>query len=133
MRIVSMTDQLAVQFQGLHFPNMQPLSDAWQPAVNVYAYDDHFEVCVELAGVRKQEIKVEVEQGRLTVRGQRQLPDIGFKQTTCSRILVMEIPDGAFERILDFPVAVETGKVSARQDDGWLWITLPILQGEDEK
>jgi HSP20 family molecular chaperone IbpA len=41
----------------------------------------------------------------------------------------MEIADGAFERILEFPVAVETERVSARQDDGWLWIKLPILQG----
>lgn len=131
MRIVSMTDQLAAQLQRLHFASMQPLSDTWQPAVNVYAYDDHIKVCVELAGVRKQDIKVEVEQDRLMIRGQRQLPDSGFKHTTFSRILVMEIADGAFERILEFPVAVETDKVSARQDDGWLWITLPILRGED--
>lgn len=131
MQIVSMTDQLAAQLQRLHFASMQPPCDTWQPAVNVYAYDDHIEVCVELAGVRKRDIKVEVEQGRLMIRGQRQLPDSGFKHKTCSRILVMEIADGAFERILEFPVAVETERVSARQDDGWLWITLPILQGED--
>jgi HSP20 family molecular chaperone IbpA len=40
----------------------------------------------------------------------------------------MEIQDGSFERVLEFPVMVDTERVIAKQDNGWLWITLPIQQ-----
>lgn len=130
-RLFSMADQLAAQLQGLHFASMQPPDACWRPDVNVYAHEDRLEVCVDLAGVSKQEIKVEVEPRRLVVRGQRPEPDSGCEASGCCRILVMEIPDGSFERVLEFPVAVDTERVSARQDNGWLWITLP-LQMEDE-
>lgn len=130
-RLFSMADQLAAQLQGMQFAGLQTPEAAWRPDVNVYAHEDRLEVCVDLAGVSKQEIKVEVEPRRLVVRGVRQEPDSGCDATSCCRILVMEIPGGSFERVLEFPMAVDTEKVSARQDNGWLWITLPLTK-EDE-
>ena len=130
-RIVSMADQLAAQLQGLHFTNLQAQAATWQPAVNVYAHAGCIEVCMDLAGVRKQDIKVEVEQRSLTIRGHREAPDSGFDRSGCCRILVMEIADGTFERILDFPVNVDAARVVARQENGLLWVTLPIIQPED--
>lgn len=126
-----MADQLAAQLQGMQFAGLQTPEAVWRPDVNVYAHEDRLEVCVDLAGVSKQEIQVEVEPRRLVVRGERQEPDSGCEASDCCRILVMEIPDGRFERVLAFPVAVDTERVSAKQDNGWLWITLP-LQTEDE-
>jgi HSP20 family protein len=130
-RIFSMADQLAAQLQGLHFAGLQPPDVKWRPDVNVYEHADRMEVCVDLAGVTKQDIKVEVETKRLVVRGQREAPDRGCEASSCCRMLVMEIPDGSFERVLELPVAVDTERVVAKQDNGWLWITLPI-QKEDE-
>jgi HSP20 family protein len=127
-RIFSMADQLAAQLQGLQFASLRPPDVIWRPEVNVYAHADRIEVCVDLAGVGKQDIKVEVEPRRLVVRGQRQAPDRGCEATSCCRILVMEIQDGSFERVLEFPVMVDTERVIAKQDNGWLWITLPIQQ-----
>jgi HSP20 family protein len=130
--MVSMTNQLAAQLQGLHFGSVQSPDATWLPDVNVYAYADHIEVCVDLAGVRKQDINVEVEPRRLVVRGHRQPPDRGCESAACCRILVMEIADGSFERVLEFPVMVDTSRVVAKQDNGWLWITLPVIQQEGE-
>lgn len=127
-RIVSMADQLAAQLQGLHFSGLQAADASWQPAVNVYAYADRIEVCVDLAGVRKQDIRVEVEPRRLVVRGHRKMPERDCERPPCGRILVMEIVDGGFERMLEFPVDVDTERVDARQDNGWLWISLPIVE-----
>jgi HSP20 family molecular chaperone IbpA len=127
-RIVSLADQLAAQLQGLHFASLQPTDVNWQPAVNVYAYTDRFEVCVDLAGVRKQDIKVDVEPCQLVVRGHRKMPERDCESPPCGRILVMEIADGAFERVIEFPVDVDTGRVEARQADGWLWISLPVAE-----
>jgi HSP20 family protein len=129
-RIISMADQLAAQLQGLHFSGIQSRQAVWEPAVNVYAHGDSLEVCVDLAGVSKQDIKVEVLPHRLVVRGHRRPPDSGMSQGPCRRILAMEIPDGSFERVLDFPLPVDADRVTAKQDNGWLWITLPVLHGE---
>jgi HSP20 family protein len=131
-RIVSMTNQVAAQLQGLHFAAFHPLVEIWQPAVNVYEYKDRLEVCVDLAGVRKQDIDVEVAPHRLIVRGQREAPERGCAHPPCGRILMMEIPDGSFQRILEFPLDVDTSRVEARQENGWLWITLPRVGADSE-
>jgi len=127
-RIISMADQVAAQLQGLHFSTFQSPEVNWQPAVNVYAFDDRIEVCVDLAGVRKEDIQVDVEPRRLVIHGQRSSPDSGCGHPPCGRLLVMEIPDGLFKRVLDFPLDVDTQGVEARQENGWLWITLPKAQ-----
>ncbi|WP_395746091.1 Hsp20/alpha crystallin family protein [Prosthecobacter sp.] len=129
-RLFSMADQLAAQLQGLQFAGWKSPEALWRPDVNVYAHSDRLEVCVDLAGVNKQEIQVEAEPRRLVVRGQRQTPDGRCDAEACCRILVMEIPEGNFERVLEFPVAVDTERVTAKQENGWLWITLPIQMEE---
>ena len=136
-RIFSMAEDLAAQLQGLHFANAQAQQALWRPALNMYAHADRLEVCMDLAGVRKQDIQVEVEPRRLTLRGRRTLPqcppgaEAAAAADSCCRILMMEIPDGEFERVLDLPAAVNTEKVTARQDNGWLWVSLPVLETED--
>lgn len=126
-RIYSMADQLAAQLRSLHFAGIPP-AGGWQPLVNVYAYDDRIDVCVELAGTGKKDIQVHVEPHRLVIRGHRGMPERGCDRPPCGRILVMEIPDGDFERVIEFPVAVDTARVQAKQENGWLWVTMPILE-----
>lgn len=129
-RILAMTDRMAAQLQGLHFTGLLPPTAAWQPAVNVYANAGRLEVCVDLAGVRRDDITVHAEPRRLIVSGRRELPDCGRSDSGCGRLLVMEIPDGIFERILQFTVEVDPIRVEARQENGWLWISLPLVTTE---
>ncbi|HYF37987.1 MAG TPA: Hsp20/alpha crystallin family protein [Prosthecobacter sp.] len=124
-RIVSRANQMVAQLQGLQFTAAGLPMTGWLPAVNVYAYADRLEVCVDLAGVKREEVEVEVQSRRLTVRGHRAAPERGCERPPCGRILAMEIPDGDFERIIDFPVDVNTQQTEARQENGWLWIILP--------
>jgi HSP20 family protein len=124
-RIVSMTNAIADQLQRLHFASAGMPPAAWHPAVNVYAYADRLEVCVELAGVPKSEIEIEVEARRLSIRGERMAPERGCDRPPCGRLLVMEITDGAFERVLNLPVDVRVENAQATQENGMVWITLP--------
>jgi HSP20 family protein len=124
-RILSMTDQIAAQLHGLHFSAFPPPDAIWRPGVNVYAYEDRVEVCMDLAGVEKKDIRVDVEPRRLSVSGHRVLPENSCVGPGCGRILVMEIQDGRFERTLEFPFDIEMERVEARQEHGWLWIVLP--------
>jgi len=129
-RIISMTDRMTAQLQALHFTGLHVTAAAWQPAANVYSYPDRLEVCLDLAGVSTRELAVKAESRRLVVRGSRALPDSGTARAGCGRILIMEIPDGEFERVLEFSVEVDPGRVEARQDNGWLWILLPKTHEE---
>src|SRR5262245_41254760 len=124
-RLLSMTDQIATQLHGLHFSALHPSDATWRPAVNVYAYADRMEVCVDLAGVDKREIRVDVEARRLSVSGHRTFPENDCEGPGCARILIMEIADGRFERTLEFTEEIDTERVEARQENGWLWIILP--------
>jgi HSP20 family protein len=120
-----MTDQVVSHLQRLHFAGFHPPGAVWEPAVNLYAWPDRLELCVDLAGVSKEDIKVDVGPRQLIIRGQRVLPGSGCGAPMCERILMMEIADGRFVRVLDLPLNVDAQRVEARQENGWLWITLP--------
>jgi len=125
-RILAHANQIATDLHDLHFGSLHRPSAAWRPPLNVYVFADRYEVCVELAGVPKGDIEVQVESRRLVIRGHREPPEQSCGQPACGRILVMEIPEGGFERIIEFPREVATHGVTARQENGWLWITLPL-------
>src|SRR6478672_381783 len=129
-KILSMADQIAGQLHDLHFASFQMPGRSWTPAINVYAYADRFEVCMDLAGVDKREIQVEAESRRLSVSGHRLAPGGSADEAPCKRILVMEIHDGPFARTLEFAEDLDTSRVEARQDNGWLWIVLPKAHRE---
>jgi HSP20 family molecular chaperone IbpA len=69
---------------------------------------------------------VQVASRRLVIRGERNSPDQHCEHPPCGRLLMMEIAEGPFERVLDFPVDVNPDKTAARQENGLLWITLPF-------
>src|SRR3954453_14013057 len=50
-------------------------SDTWTPNVNLYETAGTYLVCVDLAGVDKDKIDVEVVDQRLTLRGARAVPN----------------------------------------------------------
>ncbi len=59
-------------FQG--FRKFSP-TEAWTPSINVYQLHDRVEVAVDLAGIRREQIDVRVEPGRLLIRGVRNAPE----------------------------------------------------------
>jgi HSP20 family molecular chaperone IbpA len=132
-RVLAMADRVAADLQRLHFRGVVQPTEVWQPAVNIYAHAAGLEVCVDLAGVEREAITVHADPRRLIIRGRRELPDCGHPTDGCGRLLVMEIPDGDFERLLEFTIEVDPSQVEARQDNGWLWISLPYACKEDRR
>src|SRR3954463_9319691 len=76
-------------------------SETWTPNVNLYETETGYLVCVDLAGVDKEKIDLEVVEQRLTLRGMRAVPtsatdtDMPNKRV---RVHLMEIDHGAFCR-----------------------------------
>src|SRR5476651_1672928 len=49
-------------------------NEQWTPNVNLYEIEFSYLVCVDLAGVDKDKIDLEIVEGRLTIRGKRAVP-----------------------------------------------------------
>src|SRR3712207_6072375 len=76
--------------------------DAWTPSVNLYETASTYLVCVDLAGVDKEKIDVEVHDNRLRLSGARHVPqpdpeELGHgqdQQPGKLRVHLMEIDHG---------------------------------------
>ncbi len=103
-------------------------AETWQPPVNLYENNTAYLVCVDLAGVEKDRIDIEVHQQRLTLRGTRPVPTYDANPQSPGRKLrvhLMEIDHGAFIRQVEIPADVQEERISATYRNGMLWIELP--------
>jgi HSP20 family protein len=104
--------------------------ETWTPNVNLYENDVNYVVCVDLAGVVKEEIDLQVHKQCLTLRGNRQVPsqpkeDGASPPSSKYRVHLMEIDHGPFVREVELPHDVESDQISAIHRNGLLWIELP--------
>jgi len=103
-------------------------SENWTPNVNLYETDLEYLVCVDLAGVDKEKIEIEVVDGRLRLRGNRNVPmwtDGPETPNVRVRMHLMEIDHGSFARDVELPQNVHHEQINARYRDGMLWVVLP--------
>jgi HSP20 family molecular chaperone IbpA len=105
-------------------------SETWTPNVNLYENETTYIVCVDLSGVDKDRISVEVGDHKLTLRGAREvpvLPDGKAPEEHGNRYKVhlMEIDHGPFIREVELPENVAREKIAASHRNGLLWIELP--------
>jgi HSP20 family protein len=94
---------------------------AWTPPVDTYETDDALVIQVDLPGVSKDDVSVDVHQNTLTLRGQRK-PDVGVPQDRYHRV---ERTYGTFQRTFVLPTTVDQEKVQATFKDGVLELHLP--------
>lgn len=115
---------LVYQFSKVQF-SQGASPDKWAPCINAYRCPLGYAICVDLAGVDKEKIHLEVESDRVKFRGVRETPEPTGKEEPL-QILTMEIDSGAFEREISLPGGVETEAVRAEYKNGLLWIYLPF-------
>jgi HSP20 family protein len=96
----------------------------WTPAVNFYEGEKYYCLVVELAGVDPDKIDLRVENGVLTVCGERTTPGLP-EDHRAVRLLMMEIDHGNFSRSVKLPSDADDNAVSATYRGGYLWIRLP--------
>lgn len=101
----------------------------WAPSVNLYETEDAYRVCVDLAGVDKEKIEVNVNGQLLSIRGHREVPRSPHATRGAgpqrARVHRMEIDHGSFAREVELPADVEPRAISATYRNGLLWIELP--------
>lgn len=91
------------------------------PAMDVVEDDESFSVYMDLPGVVEEDVDVSIASNVLTIKGTRELPDLGED----ARVYRREEWEGSFQRTLSLPQGVDTQKVEAHMKDGVLIVTLP--------
>ncbi|WP_321325463.1 Hsp20/alpha crystallin family protein [Thiomicrorhabdus sp.] len=109
------------------FPKASELESSlvdFTPSVNSREGDYAYHVEVDLPGVKKKDIKVEVKDNRLFISGERKEKK-EVKKDDYQRI---ESSYGKFERSFILPGGIDSENVKASCEDGVLEVTLPKLE-----
>ena len=93
----------------------------WSPSADISESEQEFVVRAELPGVRKEDVRITVEQGTITIAGERRLENEG-QGTKYHRI---ESFHGTFSRSFGLPDTVDVGAIRAEAKDGVLRVHLP--------
>ena len=93
----------------------------WSPSVDISEDDKEFLVKAELPDVKREDIKVNVENGVLTITGERKFE----KEEKGKKYHRIERSYGSFTRSFTLPEAVKADKVAAEFKDGLLHVRLP--------
>ena len=93
----------------------------WVPNTDVYVTDLSLIIKVELAGMRREDLELSIEDNRIMINGQR--PD-NCRTAKC-KFLVMEINYGSFESVIEIPAGYEINQAQAAYQNGFLRIDIP--------
>lgn len=91
------------------------------PAMDVSDDDERYTVTVELPGVKKEDVHVELQEGMLTVRGEKRSEREEKKETR----RYVERSFGAFSRSFRLPPDADADRLDASFRDGILTLTIP--------
>ena len=91
------------------------------PAVDIKETPEEYVVKAELPGLKKEEVKVTLEEGILTIQGERQQE----KEEKGEKLHRIERSYGSFIRTFQLPANVEPAKVMAEVKDGVLSVRMP--------
>ena len=93
----------------------------WAPPVDIFEKQDQLVIRAEVPGVRKEDMDVRIENGVLTLHGERkQETDVAEGNTH-----LMERYYGSFTRSFSLPTTVDAAKIVATYKDGVLEVAVP--------
>jgi HSP20 family protein len=93
----------------------------FNPAVDIAEDEKSYEIHVAVPGVKKQDFKIDLVDGKLTISGERKLEEKKEGKNFHS----LETQYGSFSRSFFIPEDVKEDQVEATYEDGLLKITLP--------
>jgi HSP20 family protein len=101
----------------------------WSPALDVEEKEGTYVVKADLPGVKKEDIHIELENGTLTLRGERKAE----REETRGTWHRVERTYGNFERRFRLPEGVSENDIHAKYTDGVLELTIPAPKPTEPK
>jgi HSP20 family protein len=98
------------------------------PPVNVFQQGDDFVVLLELAGIKKSDLDIQVKDNSIRIAGRKSV-DYPDKAALHRR----ERLAGEFNRALSMPVQIDAERVKAEYRDGMLALFLPRAERDKPK
>lgn len=89
----------------------------WAPAADVYETDSGYSIAMDLPGIDREALEIDIDDNRLIVKGTREISE--SKQHRSER------PRGRFLRTFTVPGSVDQAKIGAEYKNGVLQINLP--------
>jgi HSP20 family protein len=96
----------------------------WSPQIDVFEKDGRLVTKVDLPGLKKEDVKVEVEDGYLLISGERK----SETEETKDNVYRCEREYGSFYRSIPMPEASNAEDVQATFADGVLQVSVPLAK-----
>jgi HSP20 family protein len=97
---------------------------SWRPAASIVENDKEYVISADLPAVKREDVNVTVENGVLSIKGERRLEKTAEDETEHRR----ESFYGVFERRFSLPDDANAEKISAASRDGVLTVKIPKRQ-----
>jgi HSP20 family protein len=110
-------DLLAIQQRLDRFA---PGPAGWVPPIDVRETADEYVITAELPGLRRDDIHIQVTDGRLQISGERR-----ERGLPCEQYHRVERGHGTFSRTFQLPLPVDEDRVTAELRDGVLTVVCP--------
>jgi len=120
-RLRNEMDRLWDDYFGPGRRALQPLEEAWLPAVDVAESPDKITVKAEIPGMEAKDIEISMVGDTLTIKGEKKAE----REQKEENYHLVERSYGSFSRAMKLPAMVEADKVEATYKNGVLTVVLP--------
>ena len=109
-------------------------SSIWRPAIEVKQNDKNYKVKVQLPGVEKDDIEVELDNEFMTITAEiHEEAEEKEEKAKNERFHTSEFRYGRYQRTISFDHPVKTDESTAVYDKGVLTVTIPKVETENKE
>ena len=128
-------DKMFDQMVESQFPDVvksvgvKPYAGSAYPKVNVYEYEDKIGIIAEIPGLDKKQLEVSVEDGVLTISGDKH----SAFENDGAKVLRRELKQSSFKRQFELGELLDGENIKASFKDGILSVSVPKVEPEKPK
>lgn len=114
-----------------NFPSIEEnrVLSGFVPKVNTREGEFAYHIDVDLPGVKKDDISIDIDDGKLTISGERKIKE-EVKEEDYYKV---ETSFGKFQRFFTIPKNIDVENITASSDNGVLEVVIPKLEKDKNK
>ena len=123
-------DKIFDQMVEAHYPDItksvgvKPYQGSAYPKVNIYEYDDKIGIVAEIPGLNKKQLNVDVEDGVLTIAGDKH----STFENDGAKVVRRELKQSSFKRAFELGEMLDGDNIIANFKDGILSVSIPKIE-----
>jgi HSP20 family protein len=117
----------------IRWSHLAPQSTAgtleWSPSADISETEQEYVIRAELPAVKKEDVQVTVDDGMITIKGERKQQKVDNNE----KYHRVESVYGSFERSFSLPENVNADTIRCESKDGILTVHIPKTEGQKHK